>query len=84
MSLDGGKGAKEGEIVIPAKDKQFFTGIALDDQEEHLYVANVARHAVLKYEIANSTNEEIVAGSEEGDGLNQLAFRKLNSMFHYL
>jgi sugar lactone lactonase YvrE len=56
------KGAKEGETVIPAKKGHWFTGITLDEQEEHLYVGNSSSHTVLKYEIGNSTNEQVVAG----------------------
>ncbi|CAF3257333.1 unnamed protein product, partial [Rotaria sp. Silwood2] len=58
----------QGEILI---DNIGCHGLAMDDQR-YLYVSDVEKHAVRRYQLDNMNSTIVAGGNGEGDGLNQL------------
>ncbi|CAF4143635.1 unnamed protein product [Rotaria sordida] len=61
-------GTTEGEILISNIN---CWGLAMDDQR-YLYISDVGKHEVRRYQIGDKNGTLVAGGNGEGDGLNQL------------
>ncbi|CAF4935675.1 unnamed protein product [Rotaria socialis] len=61
-------GTTQGEILIDNIDCY---GVAMDDQR-NLYVSDVAKHEVRRYQLGEKNGTLVAGGNGQGDGLNQL------------
>ena len=61
-------GTKEGELLI---DNIGCVGLAMDDQR-YLYVSDVSKHEVRRYQIGDKNGTVVAGGNGEGDGMHQL------------
>ncbi|CAF4619998.1 unnamed protein product, partial [Rotaria socialis] len=61
-------GTTQGEILI---DNIYCFGVAMDDQR-NLYVSDVAKHEVRRYQLGEKNGTLVAGGNGQGDGLNQL------------
>ncbi|CAF1328551.1 unnamed protein product [Rotaria sordida] len=63
-------GTTQGEILI---DNIACFGLAMDDQR-YLYISDVDKHEVRRYQIGDKNGTLVAGGNGEGAGLNQLSF----------
>ncbi|CAF4935242.1 unnamed protein product, partial [Rotaria socialis] len=61
-------GTTQGEILI---DNIQCWGLAMDDQR-YLYVSDVVKHEVRRYQLSEKNGTLVAGGNGQGDGLNQL------------
>ncbi|CAF4966214.1 unnamed protein product, partial [Rotaria socialis] len=60
----------QGEILI---DNIKCYGVAMDEQR-YLYVSDIERHEVRRYQLGEKNGTLVAGGNGKGDGLNQLNF----------
>ncbi|CAF4814391.1 unnamed protein product, partial [Rotaria socialis] len=63
-------GTTQGEILIDNIDCH---GVAMDDQR-YLYVSDVGKHEVRRYQLGEKNGTLVAGGNGEGNGLNQLNY----------
>ncbi|CAF4553685.1 unnamed protein product [Rotaria socialis] len=63
-------GTTQGEILI---DNIKCNGVAMDEQR-YLYVSDVGKHEVRRYQLGEKNGTLVAGGNDKGDGLNQLNF----------
>ncbi|CAF4943266.1 unnamed protein product, partial [Rotaria socialis] len=64
-------GTTQGEILIDNIDNIDCYGLAMDDQR-YLYVSDVVKHEVRRYQLGDENGTLVAGGNGEGGGLNQL------------
>ncbi|CAM4849850.1 unnamed protein product, partial [Rotaria magnacalcarata] len=63
-------GTTQGEILL---DNIYCNGVAMDEQR-YLYVSDVGKHQVRRYQLGEKNGTLVAGGNGQGDGLNQLNF----------